>query len=137
LIIEKGYKVIPEFPAIGYRIDLVIQGENARLAVECDGDQYHSLEKWEDDQKRESQLRRAGWVFWRLTGSSFYRNKEKALDPLWEKLEKMGIKPTENYKNENQAQVISEQAKVISQSSQRAYNQTLPLETTKGQNSIF
>lgn len=93
LLIDRGYKVLPEYPVIGYRIDLVIQGEDARLAVECDGDQYHTLENWEEDQVRERQLRRAGWVFWRVTGSSFYRHKEKALDSLWKKLEELGIKP--------------------------------------------
>lgn len=93
LIIDRGYQVIPEYEVIGYRIDLVIQGEKARLAVECDGDQYHSLEQWEADQIRERQLRRAGWEFWRVTGSSFYRYKERALDSLWEKLEEMDIKP--------------------------------------------
>lgn len=93
ILIDRGYQVIPEFPVIGYRIDLVIQGENARLAVECDGDQYHTLEKWDEDQVREQQLRRAGWEFWRVTGSSFYRHKEQALESLWDKLDKMGIKP--------------------------------------------
>lgn len=93
ILIDRGYQVLPEYPVIGYRIDLVVQGENARLAVECDGDQYHTLENWEADQVRERQLRRAGWVFWRLSGSSFYRHKEKALDSLWEKLEELSIKP--------------------------------------------
>ena len=93
ILIDRGYQVIPEYPVIGYRIDLVVQGENARLAVECDGDQYHTLEKWEEDQVRERQLRRAGWEFWRVSGSSFYRYKERALDSLWGKLEELGIKP--------------------------------------------
>lgn len=95
LIIEKGFKVIPEFEAVGRRIDLVVQGENARLAVECDGDRWHGLEQWEKDQIRERQLRRAGWEFWRVTGSSFYRHKEKALESLWEKLREMNITPME------------------------------------------
>ena len=93
LIIDRGYRVIPEYPVIGYRIDLVVQGESARLAIECDGDQYHTLENWENDQARERQLRRAGWEFWRVTGSSFYRHKEGALASLWEKLDEMDIKP--------------------------------------------
>lgn len=92
ILIDRGYQVLPEYPVIGYRIDLVVQGENARLAVECDGDQYHTLENWEADQIRERQLRRAGWEFWRVSGSSFYRHKEKALDSLWEKLDELGIK---------------------------------------------
>lgn len=93
ILIDRGYQVLPEYPVIGYRIDLVVQGENARLAVECDGDQYHTLENWEEDQVRERQLLRAGWEFWRVSGSSFYRHKEKALDSLWKKLEELGIKP--------------------------------------------
>lgn len=93
ILIDRGYQVLPEYPVIGYRIDLVIQGKEARLAVECDGDQYHTLENWEEDQLREKQLRRAGWEFWRVTGSAFYRNKEKALDSLWTKLTEMGIEP--------------------------------------------
>jgi len=93
ILIDRGYQVLPEYPVIGYRIDLVVQGENARLAVECDGDQYHTLENWEADQIRERQLRRAGWEFWRVSGSSFYCYKEKALDSLWKKLEELGIKP--------------------------------------------
>lgn len=93
LLIDRGYQVLPEYPVIGYRIDLVVQGETARLAVECDGDQYHTLDNWEEDQVRERQLRRAGWEFWRVTGSAFYRHKEKALDSLWKKLDELGIKP--------------------------------------------
>jgi superfamily I DNA and/or RNA helicase len=93
LIIDRGYQVIPEFPVIGRRIDLVVQGTEARLAVECDGNQYHTLENFEDDWNRQRQLERAGWIFWRLTGSSFYRYKEKALDSLWKKLDELGIKP--------------------------------------------
>lgn len=93
LLIDKGYQVIPEYPVIGYRIDLVIQGEESRLAIECDGDQYHTLENWDNDQIREGQLRRAGWQFWRVTGSAFYKNKDKAMDTLWKKLSELKIKP--------------------------------------------
>ena len=94
-IIKRGFKVIPQhrpFPSdFNYRIDLVIQGEKNRIAVECDGDRWHGIEKWEYDQRREAQLRRAGWKFWRISGSAFYRNKEKALEGLWKFLEAEGI----------------------------------------------
>jgi len=94
-IIKRGYKVIPQlkpFPNdYNYRIDLVIQGENNRVAVECDGDRYHGIEKWEYDQRREAQLRRAGWKFWRISGSAFYRDKDKALEGLWQFLDEEGI----------------------------------------------
>ena len=92
IILNKGYKVIPEFAVAGKSIDLVIQGENARLAVECDGDPYHT--DIEADLRREDILRRAGWEFWRVTGSAFYnRHGEEALSTLWLKLKEMGIEP--------------------------------------------
>jgi hypothetical protein len=97
-IISRGYTVIPQFRPFPrdyqYRIDLVVEGENSRVAIECDGDQWPGAEKWEYDQHREAQLRRAGWKFWRISGSAFYRNKEKALDGLWEFLEDAGVNPS-------------------------------------------
>lgn len=95
IIANNGFKVVPQYEVAGYRIDLVIQGENAKLAVECDGDKYHNrLDKWQEDIDRQQIIERAGWTFWRVSGSSFYKNKEKALDSLWKKLEEMDIKPT-------------------------------------------
>jgi len=95
IICNKGFTVIPQYEVAGYRIDLVVQGENAKLAIECDGDQYHNgLEKWHEDIERQQIIERSGWQFWRLSGSSFYRHKHKALDSLWEKLEELEIKPT-------------------------------------------
>ena len=94
IIINKGYKIIPQYEVAGYRIDLVIQGENSKLAIECDGDKYHNgFEKWHEDIERQQILERAGWKFWRLTGSAFYRHKEVALDSLWAKLDEMKIIP--------------------------------------------
>lgn len=94
IIINKGYKVIPQYEAAGYRIDFVIQGENARLAVECDGDKYHNqIDKWQEDIERQQILERSGWNFWRIAGSAFYSHGHSSLDSLWEKLDEMGISP--------------------------------------------
>lgn len=105
-IIKKGYKVIPQFRPFprdfNYRIDLVVQGEYNRVAVECDGDKAHGPEKWEYDQRREAQLRRAGWKFWRISGSTFYRNKDKAVESLWQFLDDEGIKPFANTQKDSE-----------------------------------
>ena len=94
ILIKKGYKVVPQWEVAGYRIDLVVQGENSKLAIECDGDKYHSaIEKWHEDIERQEILERSGWKFWRLSGSAFYRHKEKALDSLWVKLDELKIEP--------------------------------------------
>lgn len=91
-ILRRGFRVIPQHRPFlrdfQYRIDLLVQGPKGRVAVECDGDRWHGPERWEDDQRREAQLRRAGLRFWRVSGSSFYRNKEKALDELWPFIER-------------------------------------------------
>ena len=34
-----------------------------------------------------------GLRFWRIRGSNFYRNRDKALESLWAKLMAMGIEP--------------------------------------------
>ena len=95
IIINAGFKVIPQYEVAGYRIDLVVQGENAKLAIECDGDKYHNrIEIWQDDIERQQIIERAGWTFWRVTGSAFYRSGSEALLSLWEKLDELDIKPS-------------------------------------------
>jgi len=95
-IIEKGYKVIPQFETYGRRIDLVIQGKKERLAVECDGDHWHGPEKHEEDISRQRDLERCGWVFWRIRESSFYKDQVSSLYNLWKMLEDRGIMPQFN-----------------------------------------
>ena len=100
-VIEKGYKVIPQFETYGRRIDLVIQGKTERLAVECDGDYWHGPEQHEDDISRQRDLERCGWVFWRIRESSFYRNQNSSLGNLWKILDERGIFPINN-ENDNE-----------------------------------
>jgi hypothetical protein len=46
-LLERGYRVRPQLRVGAYRIDLVVEGDNdARLAIECDGDKYHGADKW-------------------------------------------------------------------------------------------
>ena len=43
---------------MGYSIDMVVEGKSdRRLAIECDGDQYHGPERWADDMMRQRVLR--------------------------------------------------------------------------------
>lgn len=91
MIIAKGYKVTPQVQVGRYRIDLVVEGLRDRLAVECDGEKWHGPEKFEEDLMRQESLERAGWKFWRIRGREFYLDRVKAMESLWELLEKMGI----------------------------------------------
>ncbi len=68
-LLELGYRIKPQVPVGGYRIDFVIEGvEDRRLAIELDGDKYHGPEKWADDVRRQKAMERLGWVFWRCWG---------------------------------------------------------------------
>ncbi|MBT3499888.1 MAG: DUF559 domain-containing protein, partial [Gemmatimonadales bacterium] len=76
-----------------YRIDLVVEGMQGRLAVECDGDEWHGPDRYEYDMARQRDLERAGWQFVRIRGGDFYRDPDTAMQPLWEELDRLGIKP--------------------------------------------
>lgn len=96
LMHAKKYRILVQhepFGRGGKRIDFVVEGMKSRLAVECDGDRWHGLEKYEEDMLRQRQLERCGWNFWRVRGSTFYRDRNRALEPLWQRLTEMGIDP--------------------------------------------
>ena len=76
-----------------YRIDLVVEGMQGRLAVECDGDEWHGMDRYEQDMARQRDLERAGWQFVRIRGGNFYRDPEKAMEPVWAELDRLGIRP--------------------------------------------
>ena len=89
-----GYRLTPQVPAAGYRIDLVVEGHSGRrLAIECDGDQYHSPDMWLDDLSRQRTLERVGWTFWRCWGSSFLRDPDACMADLFWLLNTLGIEP--------------------------------------------
>jgi len=93
-LIRRGYRVIPQVKTGAYRIDMVVEGAgDVRLAIECDGDEYHGPDKWPHDMSRQRILERAGWVFWRCFASTWTLRKDEVLFELCERLNMMGIEP--------------------------------------------
>lgn len=91
---QRGYWVTPQIKVGQFRIDMVVEGNNdARLAIECDGDQFHGADKWADDMQRQRILERAGWVFWRCFASAFVRRRKEVLADLIMTLTERGIEP--------------------------------------------
>ena len=88
-----GFRVRTQWKVGYYRIDMVVEGGGRRLAVECDGDRYHPIERLSEDMERQSVLERLGWKFERIRGSAFYRNPELAMRPVFEKLRELEITP--------------------------------------------
>jgi len=93
-LVKRGYRVEPQVPCGGFRIDFVVEGsEGRRLAIECDGDRFHGPGQWTDDMARQRVLERAGWTFWRCFASSFVRRREEVLEDLFRTLRGLGIEP--------------------------------------------
>lgn len=89
-IILKGHGVIPQYEVAKgkYRIDLVaLLADGTKIAIECDGDEWHGAEQYQNDMMRKNVLERCGWQFFNVRGSEYYTNREKALEPLWRMLE--------------------------------------------------
>jgi len=91
-----GYRVTPHWKIGTFRIDLVVEGDGRRLAIECDGDRYQPLEKLPEDMERQSVLERMGWIFTRIRSSEFLRNPASAMKAVFEKLQMLEIPPIGN-----------------------------------------
>lgn len=93
-LFDRGYRVTPQVKAGSFRIDMVVEGANdARLAIECDGDEFHGPDRWAADMSRQRVLERAGWTFWRCFASTWVMRKDEVLQELLHRLAAMGIEP--------------------------------------------
>jgi len=92
-LLAAGYRVKTQWPVGTYRIGLVVEGKARRLAVECDGEKWHTPEPLQRDLERQAILERLGWVFVRIRGSVFFRDPDTGMAPVFAKLDHLGIQP--------------------------------------------
>jgi len=92
-LVERGYKVQAQVPVGSYRIALVVVGRGRRLAIECDGESCQDLDRLRENMERQAILERLGWKFVRVRGSLFFRDPERALAPVFRRMEELGIQP--------------------------------------------
>lgn len=92
-LLRRKFRVRPQVEVAGRWIDLVVEGVDARLAVECDGDEWHGAEQYDRDMQRQRQLERAGWTFVRVRESEFYVDRRRALAAVLEACEELRIRP--------------------------------------------
>jgi len=84
-LVGKGYAVQNQYPACGFWIDLVVSRPDnvtVRLAVECDGEAWHSDEHGDlklEDLEREEILARAGWEILRIPYSQWRKARAEQL----------------------------------------------------------
>jgi very-short-patch-repair endonuclease len=103
-----GYRVTSHWRIGTFRIDLVVEGNGKRLAIECDGDRYQPIEKLPEDMDRQAVLERMGWIFTRLRSSEFFRNAARAMKPVFEKLQMLEIPPVGKSTDADHAGPLSE-----------------------------
>lgn len=91
-LVERGFAVIPDFEALGYRLDLVVVGATTRLAVQCDRDSWEGPDAYRRDLAAQRELERCGWTLVRLRESEFSIDPARALRPVWDTLARLGIR---------------------------------------------
>jgi very-short-patch-repair endonuclease len=99
-LLRRKYLIRPQYEVAGKRIDLVVEGMESRLAIECDGDTWHGPEQYEHDAMRQRQLERAQWTFSRVRESDFYANRASAIQVVMEACEELGIHPADYVEEE-------------------------------------
>lgn len=93
-LFSRGFHIVQQWEVGAYRLDMVALYKEKKVAIECDGERYHSGEaKIREDMERQTILERAGWKFIRIRGSEYYSAPEKTIDWLVSELNKRGIEP--------------------------------------------
>ncbi len=89
---NQGYKVYSQWKVGSYRIDMVVEDGDKRIAIECDGEKWHTLDNLADDMKRQAILEWLGWRFIRIRGSEFYKEPEKTMEWVFDELDSYDIR---------------------------------------------
>ena len=97
ILSERGFRIVRQWKAGSYTLDIVAVCGEKKAAIECDGERADSSEsKIRADMERQTILERIGWNFIRIRGSEYYRFPEKTIDTLVSDLKKCGISPESN-----------------------------------------
>lgn len=92
-----GYNLKQQWQVGAYRIDMVVSYKGKSIAIECDGESYHSgAEKVRADMERQAVLERTGWRFIRIRSSEYFRNPELTMQKVMGELNNLGIWPEKN-----------------------------------------
>lgn len=94
---RRGYHLIQQYAVGAYRIDMIALYRTKKVAIECDGEQFHSSgEAIRADMERQGILERLGWRFIRIRGSEYYRDREAAMQRVVRELGELGIRPEQS-----------------------------------------
>lgn len=106
---DRGYHLVQQWEVGAYRLDMVALCGKKTVAIECDGERWHSgEEKIRADMERQTILERLGWRFIRIRGSEYYRAPEKTINRVINELSAFGIEPETAVEMENDTARTSE-----------------------------
>ncbi|MCL6537590.1 MAG: AAA family ATPase [Acidothermus sp.] len=111
---SRGVEVIHQYPACGYRIDLVCKSGDRWVGVECDGERYHLDElgnQRPEDLYRQDVLERAGWTIVRIPYSKWRRNPEEQIEKVLSVLAGNGERGDTTCKGQNASSDAAPQEK--------------------------
>ncbi len=92
---DQSFRLAAQWAVGAFSINIVVFGsDGAKVAIECDGDRYHTLENLEADYRRQLMLERLGWRFIRIRSSRFFRDPDETMTRVIERLEELGIQRT-------------------------------------------
>lgn len=78
---KEGYRVKSEYEIYGYQVDLVLK--KYRIAIECDGKEYHSSAHQKKlDWKKSAVLRKHSWTVLRFTGKQINTNLQNCVEQI-------------------------------------------------------
>ena len=112
-LVRRGYRVRSQWPVGHYRIDLVVEDDDGRVAIECDGDRFHPPDKIREDMERQAILERLKWRFIRIRGSVFFRDRDAAMNRIFARLEELGINPMGGNLDESDAVVVDQKSNPV------------------------
>lgn len=93
-LVSRGYHLVQQWKVGAYRLDMVAVCGKKTVAIECDGERWHSGEaKIREDMERQTILERLGWRFIRIRGSEYFRDPEAAMNRVIKQLQDYGIEP--------------------------------------------
>lgn len=90
---EEGFTVEPHFESHDYRINLLVHGENASLAVEIADDRWDGPVAYAAQLKNKRKLERAGWIFHRISEAEYISDPYSVLAGLRRRLVALNIAP--------------------------------------------
>lgn len=77
-----------------FRLDIVVHGKNDSVALECDGERFHSSDDAiRRDMERQAILERNGWRFIRIRGGEYYRDPQKTIERVCRELSEKNVLP--------------------------------------------